>query len=289
MNRKSRLRGIILTISVSVALLAGCDDTKKADVSSQKYDKGEYGIKTVPDFKIDNDLSEHVTPTQGLIYVVSMRTISGSDKHKWKIDLEFSDLKKTKLTGSDFEASRVQFEEWVKNYRTNPGQLKRPKKRCKKKGDDARRNRGKKCPAEIDKALSTSNEEVSFIAFVLDRKIENWRYIREERPNTNSKYDDEVIKIGHDAERAYYGNLRKFDVDGEFYEQDSNCRINQAQICDKNIIGAYFVANGYQRATDSSRNYIDSLNLYVEIIDGDGQPTPIIIDPDVRWPGGNDD
>ena len=264
-------------VVTSLSLVTGCADNQgpaEQTVSTK-------GRATVPDYVIDSDLSDQVLPEEGIIYIVTL------DRSKSRIELEYNNVFQKSLTSADFEGRRVEFENWLKNYVSKPISGKKLKKRCPKIGSPT--SSGKPCTA-VDNALSASNNKKAFIAFVLDQNIINWRYIQENReaPTDSHQYEDEVIKIGYDSDKRYYGNLKKIDSKGNIYKRDQNCSENNQQICNKNIVGAYVLANGDRRAADANYDYRDSFNLYVEVVDRDDQGIPLIIDPDVRWPGGNE-
>lgn len=118
--------------------------------------------------------------------------------------------------------------------------------------------------------LSLQNKTYCYVILKLTGK--NWQFSRDRDPFSIglSSTDPEV-----------YFEPRKVDAQGGIVprgEVRDECRI------------AYFIADG-ATAYDDATAYEDPFNLHLDLIDEDshGQPSPvpIIIDPDVRFPGGS--
>lgn len=118
--------------------------------------------------------------------------------------------------------------------------------------------------------LSVGNLEYQYIIYVLNSN-RNWQFRHLKAPITISK----LAK----AKGAYFES-RKADIAGNVFTSEKKkdgCRV------------AYFIADA-DAAFGQEREYVDRINLHVDMIcDVYGKRCfmPIIIDPDVRYPGGS--
>lgn len=118
--------------------------------------------------------------------------------------------------------------------------------------------------------LSLQNKIYCYVVFKLTGK--NWQFSYNEDPFS--------VALQSTVPEIYF-SPRKVDQQGNILargtDQD-NCKI------------AYFIADGAV-AYDVDPQYVDPFNLHLDVMDTDsaGQPSriPIIIDPDVRYPGGS--
>ena len=122
--------------------------------------------------------------------------------------------------------------------------------------------------------LSLNNsQKIRYIVYVLSDK--NWQFARSGTPLTISSehYD---LELYSEAQRVdAFGTADDGSAEGA--EKD-RCRV------------AYFVANGIKAHADApNRDYVHRLNLHVDIYNADdgGTILPLIIDPDIRYPGGS--
>lgn len=120
--------------------------------------------------------------------------------------------------------------------------------------------------------LSLQNEHVAYVIYKLSSK--NWQFAHDYPPFT----------IGEDARDAdIYFKARRFDPAGTSHRVDMGARVPKVENCSV----AYFMADG-EKAKGFTGLYVHALNIHVEIISGARRArTPIIIDPDVRYPGGS--
>ncbi len=120
-----------------------------------------------------------------------------------------------------------------------------------------------------DSDLSIYTNEICYIAFVLNhKKKKHWRYTLVGDP----------IKKWRESPNNY-SNLKRMDRNGNVlpgHRPQSKC------------IAAYFVADGASSSNGVS-SYEHYFNLHVDILHkNNGTYVPIVIDPDVRYPGGNE-
>lgn len=122
--------------------------------------------------------------------------------------------------------------------------------------------------------LSLSNNRLSYVIYVLTKK--NWQFARRGWPITvmltpTGRY--------YGARRAdasgYVGADSGQDIDGNFTWIRDDCHV------------AFFIADGRSPAPDG-----DNINLHVDLtfrdLDQNEYYMPLIIDPDIRWPGGSE-
>lgn len=125
----------------------------------------------------------------------------------------------------------------------------------------------------IKSDLSLYSEELSFVVFNLTGgKDKNWAFARVESPITvQAELPQGTGEIAFEA--------RRVDDDGEICRPDaekSGCEI------------AYFVVDGANLPpSQTSDGYELNFNLHIEILGKNSTYIPVIIDPDVRHPGGN--
>ena len=118
--------------------------------------------------------------------------------------------------------------------------------------------------------LSLMNKTYCYVILKITGK--NWQFSRDRDP----------FSIGLvSTQPEVYFEPRKVDDQGNIVPRGTvqdDCRI------------AYFIADG-ATAFDDSEIYEDPFNLHLDLLDedsnGDPSPVPIIIDPDVRFPGGS--
>lgn len=204
-----------------------------------------------------------VNPEYGQVYLVD---ISAGPTY---IDFYFSGMVSKRLIGATVQDKRDYFESYLKKIADGPpyptpGKWKRLLKRCKATGS----NGTIQCK-KIDTGLSINNDKKSFIAFALNPE-KNWSYIEE------TKNHEDVIKKFINSSKNY-GDVRKMDRNGVVVKEDNP---------QNDTVIAYFTADG--EAASKYGDYEDYFNLYTVIKDNDGALIPIVIDPDVRYPGGND-
>lgn len=298
MTRSRKFVGLAALSAVSLTL-SGCGIGGEDEAQEEPQAEVEkFALPDVPIASADGDSdTQNLKVTQGLIYVVDLVS-SGN-----KIEIGFSHTYRTSYSGKKFAAHQLDFEEAMKAANgivsLPSGWTRKDKlKKCKNKGQPTR-----KCP-KADTDLSVSNNKISFIGFVLEKKsaqVRNkekitWRFV-EERTDTEDQYqDDHIIKRHNKSPEKYYTYLRKMDKDGKF--KDAFCpylRCTNGPYEQSNVVGGYFVANGvaaYEAAEAKNSSYPEyqhRFNLYTEIHSTDDTETniPVIIDPDVRWPGGD--
>lgn len=118
--------------------------------------------------------------------------------------------------------------------------------------------------------LSLMNGRSSWIVYVLSNK--NWQYVRRGRP----------ITMGASVPGGKYLNARRVPGSG-FADRNPGTAFDSPPPWIDGHKVAYFMANG------QASNYSDSINLHVDLVyDGPKKRyLPIMIDPDIRWPGGS--
>lgn len=265
--------------------LSGCERSERDIPVSVSNAAADCPPRALPDGPIDCTFDEDaLTPTQGTIYLVDIvkQSLPGSG-NKFKVNLVVDGFVSEKLKPGVWTDVESEFQQLLRDTYVGNKIPRAAKKRCKTLSN---RPDTYRC-TKIDGNLSLTNKSNSFIAFLLSPSIENWQYIKEMRTASRDGYEDEVIKMGLDSPREYYGNLKKMDEDGNFFPRDDST--------DGKIVAGYFIAAGELRLKDLAGNsgkplqqeYQDRFNLYIKIVDDDGQEIPIVVDPDVRWPGGN--
>lgn len=117
--------------------------------------------------------------------------------------------------------------------------------------------------------LSLMNGRPSWIVYLLSNK--NWQFVRRGRP----------ITIGASVPGGKYSNVRRVPGTG-FVDANPGTPFDAGLPVDGHKI-AYFMAVG------QASGYADSVNLHVDLIyEGPKKRyLPIMIDPDIRWPGGS--
>lgn len=121
--------------------------------------------------------------------------------------------------------------------------------------------------------LSLKNEFLTYVVYKLSSK--NWQFAHDYPPFT-------IGAEGKDA--ACYFEARRFDRHGNKDKVHIEHRVPSAEDC----VVAYFIADGW-KAKGIKGRYIHALNVHIELIyDGrERARIPIIVDPDVRYPGGS--
>lgn len=119
--------------------------------------------------------------------------------------------------------------------------------------------------------LSLNNEQYCYIILKLSGK--NWQFSHKGAP----------FSIGIDGLKAdVYRRARRVDAQGAVVDPSATktgCKV------------AYLIADGVTASGGTPRDYIHPFNLHVDLIDQNSTSAPsyipIIIDPDIRWPGGS--
>lgn len=117
--------------------------------------------------------------------------------------------------------------------------------------------------------LSLSNNRFSYVVYVLSEN-KNWQFSRRGWPITITK-----LPIGryYNGRRADKSGHAKADP-GDFLNNRDDCNV------------AFFIADGRNPAPDG-----DNINLHIDLTFRDVGETPyfmpLIVDPDIRWPGGS--
>jgi len=129
-------------------------------------------------------------------------------------------------------------------------------------------NPGNTKPRPGDPPLSANNQFLCYIIYVLTKK--NWQFSHDDGPITIEEKADDAIFEAHHIDAS--GALKVPPKPG--------CR------------AAYVIADA-DAAYDAAGKYQHRINLHVDFIseDENGDPTifmPIIIDPDIRHPGGTE-
>lgn len=119
--------------------------------------------------------------------------------------------------------------------------------------------------------LSLNNEKYCYVILKLSGK--NWQFSREGAP----------FSVGIDGWIAdVYRRARRVDAQGTVVDPTAiqdGCKV------------AYLIADGQTASGGTPRDYRHPFNLHVDLIYQDSATNPshmpIIIDPDIRWPGGS--
>lgn len=123
-------------------------------------------------------------------------------------------------------------------------------------------------------SLSIHNDDLSYIVFLLDRAW-NWQFARK----------DAVISV-EEGVGDYFREARRVDDRGTASDHRVPAPVDGA-------MAAYVLAHGRRaRQNSPSDSYSHEFNLHVEFLERDTNGTvvsrlPVIIDPDIRYPGGN--
>jgi len=225
------------------------------------------GGKAFPEVKVGKNPPNRINPTHGFVYVLDVQTTTNGD-----LDFYYSKKFEKELTSSGLNAKRGEFKAWLKTIvkRTDLG-TGRLTKRCRIGNE---RPGGKTC-TKPDTSLSISHQHPAFLAVVLN-PAKKWSFVNENNP----AYDEEVLTLFDDPSTKHFGELWKINrAADDPVRQDNEL---------KDAIGAYLLVDGSKLRSDSGDDYVSQFNLYTVIKDVDDQDIPIVIDPDVRWPGGND-
>jgi hypothetical protein len=121
--------------------------------------------------------------------------------------------------------------------------------------------------------LSLNNQRLSYIIFKLARA--NWQFARRGPPIR-------IGRTGHDAE--VYFDAHRVNPQGQ---ADKGTDPN---VIRDGCMVAYFIADGVKAMADSRNNYVHPFNIHVDLIFTKGGVSghmPIIMDPDIRHPGGS--
>ncbi|MEH6702989.1 hypothetical protein [Parasphingorhabdus sp.] len=262
----------VWVLSAAVLLVASC--TNDSPSKDRLHSPNWAPVVPIPD-------NGKLVPQRGMIYFVDIKA-SGS-----KIEVLFTKNFYGEITGSNFHSARKNFEKYLKKAVLEPNATPagwnnaQIAKNCKKAmGDVTRPHNGKLKCVIADSSVAAANNSLSFVAFVLDRQKENWTYVCEDLTSTPT-HDDHVIQRYKNS-KDLYTDLYKMDADGNPFKTGS---------CKDNVVAAYFVSNGKDASNNGKDHYISRFNLYTEVhskgVSGeDDTSIPVIIDPDVRWPGG---
>lgn len=119
--------------------------------------------------------------------------------------------------------------------------------------------------------LSLNNRRLSYVVYKL--RSRNWQFAKNHPPFS-------IGKKGKDAQ--VYFEARRVDKYGNVE------RVRKRKPVKDDCMVAYFIADGF-KAAGFTGQYIHALNIHVDLVFG-SRPrgyTPLIIDPDVRHPGGS--
>lgn len=119
--------------------------------------------------------------------------------------------------------------------------------------------------------LSLNNPHLSYVVYKL--RSRNWQFAKNRPPFS-------IGKKGKDAK--VYFEARRIDKNGKVE------RVERKRPVKDDCMVAYFIADGY-KAAGFTGQYIHALNIHVDLVFGKRPRgyTPLIIDPDVRHPGGS--
>lgn len=128
-----------------------------------------------------------------------------------------------------------------------------------------------KMKQEFESHLSISSEENAFLVFVLSQK--NWQFCSTGAPFT-------ILQKIKDKKRYYSASM--VDPKGNILPSgDEKNPVESSKV-------AFFVALGAKGKAEEPGGYSDPINIYVDIVeDNSGTIIPIVIDPDIRYPGGS--
>lgn len=120
--------------------------------------------------------------------------------------------------------------------------------------------------------LSLNCHELSYVVYILTRK--NWQFARE---------GGAPITISSDAPDNIYFESRRIDPSGgtnDGWSEKDNC------------IAAYMIVDGDTASHSGKGEYVNRINLHVDLeskgANNESLYMPIIIDPDIRHPGGSE-
>jgi hypothetical protein len=128
-------------------------------------------------------------------------------------------------------------------------------------------------PDPPETPLSLNNRRFSYVIYKLSSK--NWQFCRDHPP----------VSIGELGKAAgVYFNARRIDENGKEERVDIDRRLPVTDNC----MVAHFIADGF-KATGFTGSYTHALNLHVDLIYEERERAyiPLVIDPDVRNPGGS--
>lgn len=118
--------------------------------------------------------------------------------------------------------------------------------------------------------LSLSNRELTYVIYRLSL-IKNWQFASNFPPFTIGKAGKES-KCHFRARRVDRQGVKDRIVDG--LPEKSGCKI------------AYFISHGAKAYVNG--DYIHDINIHVELLyGGNSVRMPLVIDPDIRFPGGS--
>lgn len=125
--------------------------------------------------------------------------------------------------------------------------------------------------------LSLKNRDLRYVVYVLQLD-KNWQFSRDHAPFSTE--EGMTNPIG--ARRCHYG-ARRVDPNG------NQERVIPGMPAKDNCMVAYFVSNGAKAASGTTGRYTHPLNIHVDLLFGaqDKGRIPLIIDPDIRFPGGS--
>lgn len=260
---KKAISKLGLVVSLA-ALVAGCSEL--------------FGPSFAPSVPVDRHIE--VAPNTGMIYVVDFEITNS------KIGIVFKDHYYGSVAGSDPASAKSSFDKALKTVittRTQPAGWFRGTglKSCKFANSIVMRGgKGLYC-VEPDTSVSAANKSLSFVAFVLNPEITNWKFVTEDK-SSKPTHDDHVLQR-YEHSGDYYSNLYKMNINGVSIKGGYRA---------KDVVAAYFISDGVKASGDGKNHYVSYFNLYTEFhSEGgggkeDATSIPIIIDPDVRWPGG---
>lgn len=183
----------------------------------------------------------------GLIYFVDVDTGGGAITFEFSAALRVSDVR-----------DRAHFEEEIAKAIRDVAKLPKPTPR----------------KPEEDPNLSIHSDVNCYLALALDPRKTNWHFAR---PISGITRITSAMREFEDSSPNYY-KLGRMTKDGQALAWDDDT---------EDCIVAYIEADCATASLDKGGSFVDRFNLYVDIGDQNGTVTPIVIDPDVRYPGGH--
>lgn len=128
-------------------------------------------------------------------------------------------------------------------------------------------------PDPPESPLSLNNQNLSYVVYKLSDK--NWQFCRNHPPFSIGE-EVKDLKIYFEARKfTPWGTKERVDIEHQIPVTD-DCKV------------AYFIANGW-KAMEPIGEYIHAINIHVDLVYEEGSIAyvPLVIDPDVRHPGGS--
>lgn len=249
---KSKILINLVIFILSPLMLVSCNNTEKL----------------FPDEVIGADDQDLIDEKYGIIYEIDISLKAEKD-----LKLYFSGFKEWKLLGETKALRESDFRKSIKAAVAAEKQSEYPKdwvftdttplkKNCKV------RDTPRKCD-EADTDLSARNDKVAYIGFVIKNNKRNWQFSSHADP----------IRIFENSNEQYYKAVKRINLEGKVVDGSDE------QVGSRAV---YLSANG-PGDVGTDGKYIASFNLYTDVVsmDGFGSYIPVVVDPDVRWPGGS--